>query len=73
MGCQRKFATRAVDQFIARLRKIIERDPADPQHLVTIRDAGYRFLLQLPYLDAQEDADSDDLLHTDDMTDDDQE
>ncbi len=38
--------TRAVDQFIARLRKIIEPDPADPRYLVTIRDAGYRFLLQ---------------------------
>ncbi len=36
--------TRAVDQFIARLRKIIESDPAAPRHLLTIRDAGYRFL-----------------------------
>ena len=37
--------TRAVDQFIARLRKIIERDSSDPVHLLTIRDAGYRFVL----------------------------
>ena len=36
--------TRAVDQFIARLRKIIELDPANPAHLLTIRDAGYRFV-----------------------------
>ena len=36
--------TRAVDQFIARLRKIIEPDPRTPVHLLTIRDAGYRFL-----------------------------
>ncbi len=36
--------TRAVDQFIARLRKAIERNPAAPIHLLTIRDAGYRFL-----------------------------
>jgi two-component system OmpR family response regulator len=36
--------TRAVDQFVVRLRKIIEVDPATPRHLVTIRDAGYRFL-----------------------------
>lgn len=36
--------TRAVDQFIARLRKIIEPDPAAPTHLLTIRDAGYRFV-----------------------------
>ena len=37
--------TRAVDQFIARLRKIIEIDAANPRHLLTIRDAGYRFLM----------------------------
>jgi DNA-binding response OmpR family regulator len=36
--------TRAVDQFIARLRKIIEIDSTDPQHLLTLRDAGYRFV-----------------------------
>jgi len=36
--------TRAVDQFVVRLRKIIEADPASPRHLLTIRDAGYRFI-----------------------------
>ena len=36
--------TRAVDNFIARLRKIIEPEPADPIHLLTVRDAGYRFV-----------------------------
>ena len=36
--------TRAVDQFIRRLRKIFEPDPAVPRHILTIRDAGYRFL-----------------------------
>ncbi len=38
--------TRAVDQFIARLRKQIEPDPRNPVHLLTIRDAGYRFLIE---------------------------
>ncbi|MCM2372689.1 response regulator transcription factor [Aporhodopirellula aestuarii] len=37
--------TRAVDQFIARLRRIIEPAPATPIHLLTLRDAGYRFVL----------------------------
>lgn len=37
--------TRSVDQFIARLRKIIEPESASPIHLLTIRDAGYRFVL----------------------------
>lgn len=36
--------TRAVDQFIVRLRKLIEHDPGQPRHLLTIRDAGYRFV-----------------------------
>ena len=36
--------TRAVDQFIARLRKIIEPDTTSPVHLLTVRDAGYRFI-----------------------------
>lgn len=39
-----KLQTRAVDQFIARLRKAIEENPAEPIHLLTIRDAGYRFI-----------------------------
>lgn len=38
--------TRAVDQFIARLRKIIEPNSASPVHLLTIRDAGYRFVIR---------------------------
>ncbi len=36
--------TRAVDQFVVRLRKLIESDPTSPRHLLTIRDAGYRFV-----------------------------
>ena len=37
-------ATRAPDQFILRLRKIFESDPANPRHFLTIRDLGYRFV-----------------------------
>ena len=36
--------TRAIDNFIVRLRRYIEDDPSDPQHLVTVRGIGYRFL-----------------------------
>jgi DNA-binding response OmpR family regulator len=36
--------TRAIDNFIVRLRRYIEDDPANPQHLVTIRGVGYRFI-----------------------------
>jgi two-component system OmpR family response regulator len=36
--------TRAVDQFIRRLRKIFEPNPSEPVHFLTIRDVGYRFV-----------------------------
>jgi DNA-binding response OmpR family regulator len=36
--------TRAIDHFIARLRKYIEQQPAKPRHLLTIRGVGYKFL-----------------------------
>ena len=36
--------TRAIDNFIVRLRRYIEDDPATPQHLTTVRGVGYRFL-----------------------------
>ena len=38
--------TRAPDQFIRRLRKTFEPDPAAPRHFLTLRDAGYRFVPQ---------------------------
>jgi two-component system response regulator RegX3 len=37
--------TRTVDIHIAKLRRKIEREPATPEHLVTVRGAGYRLLL----------------------------
>ncbi len=36
--------TRAVDQFIRRLRKLFEPDPSVPRYFLTVRDAGYRFV-----------------------------
>ena len=36
--------TRAIDNFIVRLRKYIEDDPTKPQHLLTVRSVGYRFV-----------------------------
>jgi DNA-binding response OmpR family regulator len=36
--------TRAIDNFIVRLRRYIEKDPSKPKHLVTVRGVGYRFL-----------------------------
>jgi DNA-binding response OmpR family regulator len=36
--------TRAIDNFVVRLRRYLEPDPAKPIHLLTIRGVGYRFL-----------------------------
>jgi DNA-binding response OmpR family regulator len=35
--------TRAIDNFIVRLRRQIEDDPTQPKHLLTVRGVGYRF------------------------------
>jgi DNA-binding response OmpR family regulator len=36
--------TRAIDNFIVRLRRYIEADPTKPKHLVTVRGVGYKFI-----------------------------
>ena len=36
--------TRAIDNFIVRLRRYIEDDPTHPRHLLTVRGVGYRFV-----------------------------
>ncbi len=38
--------TRAIDNFIVRLRKYVEAEPAKPEHLLTVRGVGYRFVAQ---------------------------
>jgi DNA-binding response OmpR family regulator len=38
--------TRAIDNFIVRLRRYLEEDPAEPRHLLTVRGVGYRFVAQ---------------------------
>jgi DNA-binding response OmpR family regulator len=36
--------TRAIDNFIVRLRRYIEDNPSKPEHLLTVRGVGYRFI-----------------------------
>ena len=35
--------TRAIDNFVVRLRRYLEDDPGHPKHLLTVRGVGYRF------------------------------
>ena len=43
-GVRQDTDTRAVDNFIARLRRYIEAEPSHPVHLQTVRGVGYRFV-----------------------------
>jgi DNA-binding response OmpR family regulator len=36
--------TRAIDNFIVRLRRYVEDDPTRPRYLITVRGIGYRFV-----------------------------
>ena len=36
--------TRAIDNFIVRLRRYIEDEPSQPRHLLTVRSLGYEFV-----------------------------
>ena len=38
--------TRAIDNFIVRLRRYIEADSSKPKHLLTVRGVGYRFIAE---------------------------
>jgi DNA-binding response OmpR family regulator len=45
-GLREDTDTRAIDNFIVRLRRYIEEDPAQPKHLQTVRGVGYRFVAE---------------------------
>ncbi len=38
--------TRAIDNFMVRLRRYIEDNPSTPRHLLTVRGVGYRFVAE---------------------------
>lgn len=43
-GLKEDTDTRAIDNFIVRLRRYIEEVPAKPKHLLTVRGLGYQFV-----------------------------
>jgi len=45
-GVREDTDTRAIDNFVVRLRRYIEDDPSSPRHFKTIRGVGYRFVAE---------------------------
>src|SRR5215204_2231179 len=45
-GLREDTDTRAIDNFIVRLRKYIEPEPSRPRHLLTVRGVGYKFIAE---------------------------
>ena len=43
-GDSAAFGSRTIDNFVMRLRKLIETDPTAPRHLLSVRGTGYRFI-----------------------------
>jgi DNA-binding response OmpR family regulator len=43
-GLREDTDTRAIDNFIVRLRRYIEDEPSRPEHLLTVRGIGYKFV-----------------------------
>ncbi len=43
-GLHEETDTRAIDNFVVRLRRYLEDDPAKPRFLVTVRGVGYKFV-----------------------------
>jgi DNA-binding response OmpR family regulator len=45
-GLREDTDTRAIDNFVVRLRRYMEEDPSRPKHLQTVRGVGYRFVAE---------------------------
>ena len=52
--------TRSVDNFVLRLRKIIELNPSEPRHFLSVRGTGYRFVAQAAAPPEREDTEAHD-------------
>jgi two-component system OmpR family response regulator len=46
-GQSPEITTRSIDNFVMRLRKILEPDPSKPRNLLSVRGTGYRFIADL--------------------------
>jgi DNA-binding response OmpR family regulator len=44
-GYESRVTPRSIDRFVNALRQKIERDPAAPRHICTVREFGYKFVV----------------------------
>ena len=45
-GQRQGITSRSIDNFVLRLRKMIEPDPGSPRHILSVRGTGYRFVAE---------------------------
>ena len=43
-GSDYRGTSRTVDNFVRKLRSALEKDPAKPEHILSVRGAGYKFI-----------------------------
>jgi DNA-binding response OmpR family regulator len=43
-GYDEQISTRTVDNFMLKLRQKLERDPANPRHIITLHGTGYKLV-----------------------------
>lgn len=43
-GYDESISSRTVDNFIVKLRKLVEKDPSKPKHIITIHGTGYKLI-----------------------------
>ena len=46
--------TRTIDNFVMRLRRLVEENPAEPRHILSVRGTGYRFVADADLADADQ-------------------
>ena len=52
------FSTRSIDNFVMRLRRLIEPEPSAPRHILSVRGTGYRFVANPEPGDADSDSEN---------------
>jgi DNA-binding response OmpR family regulator len=52
------FSTRSIDNFVMRLRRLIEPLPSEPRHILSVRGTGYRFVASPVLGDADSDSEN---------------